>query len=79
MAKAMFTCFIRYRVEPDKLNEFREYAHSWISLIRKYGGTHHGYFIPGNDGADLPDAAFSFPGLGSDGPSDIAVALFQLS
>ena len=77
MGRPMFTCFIRYRIEPDKLNEFREYAHSWISLIRKYGGTHHGYFIPGNDGDELPDVAFSFPGLGSDGPTDIAVALFS--
>ena len=40
----MFTCVIRYRVEPGKLAEFREYAHAWIGLIRKYGGTHHGYF-----------------------------------
>jgi hypothetical protein len=50
----MFTCFIRYKVEPHKLDEFREYAHSWISLIRKYGGTHLGYFIPGTAGDNLP-------------------------
>jgi hypothetical protein len=73
----MFTCFIRYKVEPDKLVEFREYAHSWISLIRKYGGTHHGYFIPGAVGDKLPSAAFSFPGLGTEGPPNIAVALFS--
>lgn len=42
----MFTCCIRYTVDLDKLDEFREYARSWISLIRKYGGVHHGYFIP---------------------------------
>ncbi len=63
----MVTCFIRYRVEPDKLDEFREYARSWISLIRKYGGTHHGYFVPGTDGDNLPNAAFSFPGLDDEG------------
>jgi len=73
----MFTCFIRYRVEPDKLDEFREYARSWISLIRKYGGTHHGYFVPGTDGDNLPNVAFSFPGLGTEGPTNIAVALFS--
>jgi hypothetical protein len=73
----MFTCFIRYRIEPDKLDDFREYAHSWISLIRKYGGIHHGYFVPGRYGDNLPSAAFSFPGLGTEGPPNIAVALFS--
>ena len=73
----MFTCFIRYKVEPDKLEEFKEYARSWISLIRKYGGTHHGYFIPGTTADNLPTATFSFPGLGNDGPPNIAVALFS--
>ena len=73
----MFTCFIRYQIDPDKLEDFREYAHSWISLIRKYGGIHHGYFLPGKEGVDLPDATFSFPGLGAKGPPNIAVALFS--
>jgi hypothetical protein len=73
----MFTCVIRYRVEPTKLAEFREYAHAWIALIRKYGGTHHGYFLPGTDGDPLPDPAFSFPGLGAAAPSDVAFALFS--
>jgi hypothetical protein len=74
---AMFTCFIRYNIEPDKLDEFREYAHSWISLIRKYGGTHHGYFVPGMTGDTLPSATFSFPGLGTEGPPNVAIALFS--
>ena len=52
----MFTCVIRYRVEPGKLAEFRQYAHAWIGLIRKYGGTHHGYFVPGTDDDSLPEA-----------------------
>ena len=73
----MFTCFIRYSIEPDKLEEFKEYARAWIGLIRKYGGTHHGYFVPGTEADDLPDAKFSFPGLGREGPPDIGVALFS--
>jgi hypothetical protein len=73
----MFSCFIRYKIQPDKLDEFREYAHSWISLIRKYGGTHHGYFTPEKNRDNLPDRAFSFPGLGTEGPPNIAVALFS--
>lgn len=73
----MFTCCIRYRIEPDKLDEFREYAQAWIALIREYGGTHHGYFMPGTSGDALPSPTFSFPGLGTEGPPNVAVALFS--
>lgn len=73
----MFTCVIRYRVEPGKLAAFREYAQAWIGLIRKYGGVHHGYFVPGTDNDRLPDPAFSFPGLGAAAPEDVAFALFS--
>lgn len=73
---AMFTCVIRYTVEPGRLDELRAYAHSWIALIRKYGGEHHGYFVPPND-ERVPDAAFSFPGRGVEAPPNIAYALFS--
>lgn len=36
-----------------------------------------GYFIPGREGDKLPKATFSFPGLGTEGPPNIAVALFS--
>jgi hypothetical protein len=77
MEIGVFTCFIRYEIDPHKLDDFREYARSWISLIRKYGGIHHGYFLPGRKSDNLPDATFSFPGLGTEGPPNIAVALFS--
>jgi hypothetical protein len=73
----MFTCVIRYVIDPNKLSEFKEYAHAWISLIEKYGGTHHGYYVPAEAGDSLPDATFSFPGLGTEGPDNISVALFS--
>jgi alkanesulfonate monooxygenase SsuD/methylene tetrahydromethanopterin reductase-like flavin-dependent oxidoreductase (luciferase family) len=73
----MFTCVIRYRVEPGKLAEFREYAQAWLGLIRRHGGTHHGYFVPASDPAGLPDPSFSFPGLGAAGSPDAAFALFS--
>lgn len=74
----MFTCFIRYVVDPNKINEFEEYARTWIALIEKYGGIHHGYFLPGNS-VDLPAPSFSFPDIGKNGPNNIAVALFSFS
>ena len=73
----MFTCFIRYEIAPDKLGAFKDYARAWIALIRRYGGTHHGYFLPAESGDTLPDASFSFPGLGRNGPPHIGVALFS--
>lgn len=73
----MFTCVIRYTVEPDCLDELREYARSWIALICKYGGQHHGYFVPPRDGEAVPDATFSFPGLGVEAPPNVAYAVFS--
>jgi NIPSNAP protein len=70
----MITCLIRYTIDPTKLADFERYARSWMKLIENYGGTHHGYFVP--EGAP-PSAAFSFPGLGEDGPGDIGIALFS--
>ena len=73
----MFTCFIRYELAPERLQEFEEYARAWIALIEKYGGTHHGYFVPGGPDDRFPEASFSFPGLGREGPANIGVALFS--
>jgi hypothetical protein len=67
------TCQIRYTLDPDKLTAFETYARTWVSLIERYGGIHHGYFIP----RASPDrVGASFPGLGYDGPGDVAVAMF---
>jgi hypothetical protein len=72
----MFTCVIRYTVEPGRLDELRAYARTWMALIEKYGGQHHGYFMP-PDGEEVPDAAFSFPGRGVTAPPNVAYALFS--
>lgn len=73
----MFTCFIRYELVPGRLKEFEEYARAWIALVEEYGGTHHGYFMPGTSADEFPQASFSFAGLGREGPSGIGVALFS--
>jgi hypothetical protein len=67
------TCQIRYKLDVKKLKEFEAYARAWIILIERYGGTHHGYFVP----RSIPDGVrISFPQVGHDGPADIAIALF---
>ena len=70
----MLTCFLRYRIDSDKLADFEHYARVWMRLIEKYGGLHHGYFVPGQAPSN---ATFSFPGIGNAGPQNIAVALFS--
>jgi hypothetical protein len=74
MSNNPLTCEVRYRIDPTKLADFRAYAKIWIRLIERHGGTHHGYFIP----REKPiDAGLSFPGVGEDGASDVAVAFFS--
>lgn len=72
----MFTCQIRYTLDPAKLEDFRAYARTWIELIRENGGTHHGYFLPPEPGVELPKEGFSYPELGRAGPPDVATCLF---
>lgn len=59
----MITCYLRYIVHPDKLNEFEIYAKMWIPLVNKLGGTHHGYFLPHEGASNVALALFSFPSL----------------
>ena len=73
----MITCYLRYVIDPDKLEEFENYGRMWMPLIEKFGGTHHGYFLPGEGPKDAASASFSFPGLATAGPGDVAVALFS--
>lgn len=70
----MITCFIRYTIDPNQLDAFGHYARVWMRLIEKYGGTHYGYFAPAET---PPSAMFSFPGVGEEGPDNIAIALFS--
>jgi hypothetical protein len=67
------TCQIRYTLDLTQLAAFETYARTWISLIERYGGTHHGYFLP----RPIPDEVGpSFPSLGHNGPTDVAIAMF---
>lgn len=59
----MITCYIRYRIDMYKVAEFEEYARRWIPLVERFGGSHHGYFLPHESDSDLAVALFSFPSL----------------
>ncbi len=57
----MITCFLKYEIVPEKSAEFEHYARLWIPLVERFGGRHHGYFLPHESPNDLAIALFSFP------------------
>jgi hypothetical protein len=59
----MVTCYIRYELDPDRIPEFQTYAERWVPLVNRFGGTHHGYFLPHESASDIAAALFSFPSL----------------
>jgi hypothetical protein len=66
-------CEVRYRLDPDRREEFEAYGRAWIRLIERHGGIHYGFFLPR---AAPGDTTISFPGTGHAGPEDVAVALY---
>ncbi|PWT98967.1 MAG: NIPSNAP family protein [Candidatus Melainabacteria bacterium] len=59
----MVTCYLRYVIDPFKLQEFEDHARLWISLVEKLGGKHHGYFLPPEGANNIALALFTFPSL----------------
>lgn len=59
----MITCYLRYVLDPRKLTEFEAYGRMWMPLVEKFGGTHHGYFLPGEGSSNIALSLFSFPSL----------------
>lgn len=59
----MLTCHIKYVIDPYKIKEFEHYVKLWIPLITKFGGQHHGCFLPSEGANNIAMMLFSFPGL----------------
>lgn len=59
----MITCYLNYVIDPYKLKEFEHYSKLWIPLVNKFGGQHHGYFLPSEGANNIAMALFTFPGL----------------
>jgi len=59
----MVTCYIRYIIDPEKLAEFEHYGKLWIPLVDKFGGKHHGYFLPSEGASNVALAMFTFQNL----------------
>jgi NIPSNAP len=59
----MITCVVHYVIDPSKIDAFERFARAWITLVRRHGGQHHGYFLPSEGASDRALALFSFPSL----------------
>jgi len=59
----VITCTLRYVIDPYKLREFEHYGRLWIPLVEKFGGRHHGYFMPSEGANNIALALFSFDSL----------------
>ena len=59
----MVTCYLKYIIDPYKLEEFEHYGKLWIPLVEKFGGKHHGYFLPSEGVNNVALAMFTFPSL----------------
>lgn len=59
----MITCVVDYVIDPGEIEAFERFAHRWMDLVTRHGGTHHGYFLPAEGASDRALALFSFPSL----------------
>ncbi len=59
----MITCHVRYIIDPKKVDDFERYAQMWIPLVKKFGGTHQGYYLPAEGANNVAMALFSFESL----------------
>lgn len=59
----MVTCYVKYIIDPFKLNEFEQYCKMWLDLVPRFGGVHHGYLLPSEGENDVAFAIFSFDSL----------------
>ncbi len=59
----MISCYLKYVIDPYRVDEFEQYAKMWIPLVNKFGGTHHGYFLPHEGANNIAVALFSFSSL----------------
>jgi len=50
-------------MDSKQIEAFEKFAKRWIDLVNRYGGRHHGYFLPSEGASDRALALFSFPSL----------------
>jgi NIPSNAP len=61
--QAVITCVVEDVIDPSQTDAFERFARRRMELVNLHGGTHHGYFLPGEGASDKALALFSFPSL----------------
>ena len=56
----MITCYLKYVIDPYQLDVFEDYGKRWIKIVNRFGGQHHGYFMPSEGANNIAYAMFSF-------------------
>ncbi|MEO6217417.1 MAG: NIPSNAP family protein [Sphingomonas sp.] len=59
----MITCFIRYEIDPFKLDAFGQYARNWGEAIPRCGADLIGYFAPHEGSATTAYGVYSIADL----------------
>jgi hypothetical protein len=59
----MLTCFIRYRIDPTKKEQFVQYARVWGQAIPRLGADLIGYFAPHEGSTTLAYGVYSVESL----------------
>ena len=59
----MITCFIRYELDPYKIEAFEHYARVWGEAIPRCGADLIGYFAPHEGSATTAYGVYSIPDL----------------
>jgi hypothetical protein len=56
----MISCLLEYEIDRTREAEFERWCRLWLRLIPKFGGVHHGYFLPSEGHSDRGFGVFSF-------------------
>jgi hypothetical protein len=59
----MITCFIRYEIDPFKVEAFNEYARTWGQAIPRCGGDLIGYYGPHEGSSTLAYGMYNIKNL----------------
>ena len=59
----MITCFIRYRIDPTKKDQFVRYARTWGQAIPRCGADLIGYFAPHEGSSTLAYGVYTVDSL----------------
>lgn len=57
------TCFIQYKINPNKIDQFEQYSEEWGRIIPNCGGELVGYFLPHEGSNDQAFGLISFNSL----------------